>query len=56
MKQLFILSIFTVAMSLVLTGCDRATSVAQSQKEKQQEAEDKKALQGKFEKSPGKSY
>ena len=56
MKQVLILLIFSFATSLMLIGCDRSASIAQAQKEKQQDAEDKKALQGKFEKSPGKSY
>ena len=56
MKQLIILLIFSVATSSIITGCDRAASLEQTEKEKQREAEDKKALRGKFEKSPGKSY
>jgi hypothetical protein len=56
MKQLTLLLTFIVISSLSLTGCDKAPSSAQLQKEKQQEAADKKALSGKFEKSQGKSY
>jgi hypothetical protein len=56
MKNLIISLILMVVSSLALTGCDRAASLAQAEKEKQQAAEDKKALRGKFEKSPGKSY
>jgi len=56
MKKLIILLTFSIAASSILTSCDRAASLAQTEKEKQQAAEDKKALRGKFEKSPGKSY
>jgi hypothetical protein len=56
MKQLVLFLAFTVATSSMLAGCDRDTSSAQAQKEKQQEAKDRNVLRGKFEKSPGKSY
>jgi hypothetical protein len=37
-------------------ACENSQSSAQLEKQKQQEAADKKALSGKFEKSQGKSY
>jgi hypothetical protein len=57
MKQLILLLTFSVATSSLVTGCDKASLDAQqAQKQKQQEAEDRKALRGEFKKSQGKSY
>ena len=56
MIRLTFLLIFIVTHSLSITGCEKSPSSAQLEKQKQQEAADKKALSGKFEKSEGKSY
>ncbi len=57
MKQLIFFLAFTVAHTVPLTGCDRASTDAhQIQKQKQQEEADKRALRGEFKKSQGKSY
>lgn len=56
MKQIILAFVFVIAVPSMLAGCDKASSDAQAQKEKQQGAKDRDVLRGKFEKSPGKSY
>jgi hypothetical protein len=56
MTRLTLILIFAATNSLGLMACEKSPSSAQLEKHKQQEAADKKALSGKFEKSQGKSY
>jgi hypothetical protein len=56
MTRLILLLVFVATNSLSLMACEKSQSSAQLEKQKQQEAADKKALSGKFEKSQGKSY
>ncbi len=56
MKQIILIFACVVAAPSMLSGCDKASSDVQAQKENQQGARDRDVLRGKFEKSPGKSY
>jgi hypothetical protein len=62
MKQLLFVIVLAIVNPSLLTGCEKTPSPdivqkqKQKQKQKQQAEEDKKAMDGGFKKSDGKSY
>jgi hypothetical protein len=58
MKQLLFVIVLAIVNPSLLTGCEKTPSpdIVQKQKQKQQAEEDKKAMDGGFKKSDGKSY
>jgi hypothetical protein len=56
MKQLLFVIVLAIVNPSLLTGCEKSPPPDMVQKQKQQAEEDKKAMDGGFKKSDGKSY